>query len=187
MKRAEALKNLSREHNHALLLARTALRAATGGDQHAMHESWCSLQRAWEVEMAAHFEIEERLVIPVLRDATRRAAAARASRHPPHRHRARALEPGAFGRPRRGSAGARTARGTRSVSADRAACRQRHHDRVGATPGRLRRPQERPGPVMTPRREIPSLGAEEKTAHDSVNPAFGGCRKGGGNCREHVR
>jgi len=69
MKRAEFLQNLSREHNHALLLARTALRAATGGDGHAMREAWHSLQRAWEAEMAAHFETEERLMIPVLRDA----------------------------------------------------------------------------------------------------------------------
>lgn len=69
MKRAEALRNLSREHNHALLLARTARRAAADGDATSVHRCWKSLQQAWQEEMAAHFETEERLMIPVLREA----------------------------------------------------------------------------------------------------------------------
>lgn len=69
MKRAEALQNLSREHNHALLLARTARRTAAAGNAVAIRQCWESLSFAWHGEMAAHFETEERLMIPVLRRA----------------------------------------------------------------------------------------------------------------------
>ena len=69
MKRAEALQNLSREHNHALLLARRARRTAAEGDAPSIRQCWESLCQAWEGEMAAHFETEERLIVPVLRRA----------------------------------------------------------------------------------------------------------------------
>lgn len=69
MKRAEALQNLSREHNHALLLARTARRSAATGDAVVIRQCWESLAFAWHGQMAAHFETEERLLFPVLREA----------------------------------------------------------------------------------------------------------------------
>jgi iron-sulfur cluster repair protein YtfE (RIC family) len=69
VKRDEALRNLSREHNHALLLARAARRAAAGGDAPAIRRCWESLLHVWNEEMATHFDTEERLMIPVLREA----------------------------------------------------------------------------------------------------------------------
>lgn len=61
MKRAQALQQLSREHNHALLLARTARRAAASGDAAAVARGWASLAEAFATGMAAHFDTEERV------------------------------------------------------------------------------------------------------------------------------
>lgn len=69
MKRAKALQNLSREHNHALLLARKARHTAVTGDAETIRRCWESLLHAWREEMAAHFETEERLMFPVLHEA----------------------------------------------------------------------------------------------------------------------
>ena len=77
MKRAEVLQALSREHNRALLLARTARRAAASGDAAVVHASWCELEAAWHDEMAAHFAAEERGVIPLLSELGEDALAAR--------------------------------------------------------------------------------------------------------------
>ena len=68
MKRAEALRALSREHNEALVLARNALRAAGSGSPEWVACRWRELATAWHETMAQHFATEERLLFPVLRE-----------------------------------------------------------------------------------------------------------------------
>jgi len=67
MKRSAELSPLSRDHNHVLVLARRAQRAAKDADAAAVRAAWGALHAAWEDEMAGHFEREERLLLPHLR------------------------------------------------------------------------------------------------------------------------
>jgi hemerythrin-like domain-containing protein len=62
MPRAGALLSLSREHHTALVLARTALRAADGGEAGAVHDATSEVEAHWHAVMRSHFEREERLI-----------------------------------------------------------------------------------------------------------------------------
>ena len=90
MKRAPALHGLSREHNHALVLARAAVRAGARGDPAVIRRCRDALATAWREEMAAHFAVEERHVIPVLEAIGEQALARRLLRE--HRAIRRNLE-----------------------------------------------------------------------------------------------
>jgi hemerythrin-like domain-containing protein len=71
MPRAGALLSLSREHHAALVLARTALRAAEAadaGETDAGRAAISEVEAHWDAVMSAHFEREERL-IQLARDA----------------------------------------------------------------------------------------------------------------------
>jgi hemerythrin-like domain-containing protein len=62
MPRAGALLSLSREHHTALVLARTALRAADSGEAGAVRSAMCEIEAHWHATMASHFEREEQLI-----------------------------------------------------------------------------------------------------------------------------
>jgi len=66
MKRAEQLRELSREHNAVLVLARTARRAASEGDPLEVRACWEQLAENFDAEIRSHFATEERLIIPLL-------------------------------------------------------------------------------------------------------------------------
>lgn len=68
MRRAEALRALSREHNEALVLARNALRAAGSGSPDRVRHRWRQLAVAWHETMARHFATEEQVLFPLLRE-----------------------------------------------------------------------------------------------------------------------
>ncbi|MEW9898785.1 hemerythrin domain-containing protein [Chitinivorax sp. PXF-14] len=77
MKRHPALQTLSREHHHALKLARDARLAAVSGDESAVR-SLSEHIVAWLAgELAAHFDSEERDVLPALACSGEQAAVAR--------------------------------------------------------------------------------------------------------------
>lgn len=90
MKRHTELVPLSREHNRALLLARSARRAARTGEQRQVKRVWEHLDSAYRGEMRAHFNTEERLILPLLRDLGDQALAERLLRE--HRAMARNIE-----------------------------------------------------------------------------------------------
>jgi hemerythrin-like domain-containing protein len=62
MPRAGALLSLSREHHTALVLARTALKAADTGEADAVRAAMSEVEAHWHAVMASHFEREERLI-----------------------------------------------------------------------------------------------------------------------------
>ncbi|MDN5753413.1 MAG: hemerythrin domain-containing protein [Nitrosospira sp.] len=68
MPRTGALLSLSREHHVALVMARTARRAASENENDVMARSAAmtaavaSIEAHWHTSMAAHFEKEERLM-----------------------------------------------------------------------------------------------------------------------------
>jgi hypothetical protein len=72
MPRIGELLSLSREHHTALVLARTALRAAdadvlersdpAGSAAGAIHTATAAIEAHWHATMASHFEREERLI-----------------------------------------------------------------------------------------------------------------------------
>ena len=66
MKRDPRLAELSREHHHALVLARRARRAAEGHGSRSSQDVWGEVVRRFAAELAPHFEIEERLILPAL-------------------------------------------------------------------------------------------------------------------------
>ncbi len=68
MKRFEELQPLSREHNVALLIARSALRAGRSGEAEAVGTMWGKIARTFEEDMEPHFQYEERVVLPVLNE-----------------------------------------------------------------------------------------------------------------------
>lgn len=68
MKRDDRLRQLSSDHHHALALAVLATRVADGsaeGDPAAVHAD--ALER-FERELRPHFDVEERLLLPALRE-----------------------------------------------------------------------------------------------------------------------
>ncbi len=66
MRRDPNLQDLSRDHHHALVLARRAVRAATDGSDAEVALMWGSIAAAFSAELEPHFEIEERLLLPPL-------------------------------------------------------------------------------------------------------------------------
>jgi hemerythrin-like domain-containing protein len=64
LKRSPALAALSRDHHHALDAARRLRRAAAGDLDAAIDH----LRAFWERRGRAHFEIEERVILPALPD-----------------------------------------------------------------------------------------------------------------------
>ncbi len=69
MKRFPELRDLSDDHHHGLVLARKAKQVAAGGDDRATAEMWTEVELQFETELAPHFQIEERLIVPGLDDA----------------------------------------------------------------------------------------------------------------------
>ena len=67
MKRALELTDLSRDHHHALVLARKCTRAAADDVAAPGREAtWRVAQQAFEAELEPHFEVEERVLVPYL-------------------------------------------------------------------------------------------------------------------------
>ena len=62
MPRAGALLSLSREHHTALVLARTALKAADTGEADAVRAAMSEVEAHWHAVMSSHFEREEQLI-----------------------------------------------------------------------------------------------------------------------------
>lgn len=75
MKRNQALIPLSREHHAALVLARRAVAASR--DESAARELSAALPDIFARELEPHFQIEEQLLLPPLRDAGEHARVAR--------------------------------------------------------------------------------------------------------------
>jgi len=65
VKRDERLRGLGHDHHHALVLARRAA-VASQGDEGEAHRVWDEVVRRFEGELAPHFAIEERLLLPAL-------------------------------------------------------------------------------------------------------------------------
>lgn len=68
MQRSPELAPLSRDHNHALLLARRARQAAGRASEQEIAECWHALRSAWNLDLADHFAAEEKLLFPHLRE-----------------------------------------------------------------------------------------------------------------------
>ncbi|MBO6934059.1 MAG: hemerythrin domain-containing protein [Deltaproteobacteria bacterium] len=68
MKRHPQLQDLSRDHHHALVLARQSRIAAKGSDDE-VHARLVAAREKLERELAPHFAVEERLLLPALDDA----------------------------------------------------------------------------------------------------------------------
>ena len=64
MKRDPRLQPLSSDHHHALVLARHAERAAQADA--AADAAWHTVRSRFHAELAPHFEIEERILLPAL-------------------------------------------------------------------------------------------------------------------------
>ena len=66
-KRDPRLHDLSRDHHHALVLARRARRAAEEGSDADVAACWVAVGQALEAELEPHFEVEEEHLLPALR------------------------------------------------------------------------------------------------------------------------
>lgn len=66
MKRPPHLLDLSRDHHHALVLAKRAATAAANGTEGEVVAALEATVRAFEADLAPHFEIEERHLLPPL-------------------------------------------------------------------------------------------------------------------------
>ncbi|MBE0620172.1 MAG: hemerythrin domain-containing protein [Burkholderiales bacterium] len=75
MKRSQELIALTREHHHALVLARRAIEAAR--DVAAARELAAALPRIFASELEPHFRVEEETLLPLLRDVGEDARVAR--------------------------------------------------------------------------------------------------------------
>ena len=71
MKRAQNLQDLSRDHHHALVLARSAERAASSDRDEEIAMAWELIESKYEKELAPHFEVEESHILRHLEDASR--------------------------------------------------------------------------------------------------------------------
>ncbi len=65
MKRHPSLADLSRDHHHALVLARKSLQAADGSDQE-VNDAWETVCSDFAIDLQPHFDVEERLLLPAL-------------------------------------------------------------------------------------------------------------------------
>ena len=66
MKRDPNLQDLSRDHHHALLLARRAERAAETGSDDEVASMWESIAHSFDSDLGPHFEVEEQQLLPLL-------------------------------------------------------------------------------------------------------------------------
>lgn len=66
MKRDPNLQDLSRDHHHALVLARRAERAAETGADEEVASMWESIAHAFDSDLGPHFEVEEHHLLPPL-------------------------------------------------------------------------------------------------------------------------
>lgn len=66
MRRDRHLRDLSRDHHHALALARRAETTAADGSHDEVSSRWKAISEAFDAELAPHFEVEERLLLPPL-------------------------------------------------------------------------------------------------------------------------
>ncbi|MGA9396016.1 MAG: hemerythrin domain-containing protein [Azonexus sp.] len=67
MKRHQRLQDLSREHYSALKLALDAKHAAASGELEQIQAAAAACNSAFERELEAHFKLEERELLPLLR------------------------------------------------------------------------------------------------------------------------
>ena len=63
MKRCTALRDLSNEHHHGLVLAKRAIKAAGTADEEKV---WRGIQTRFAVDLEPHFQIEELVLLPAL-------------------------------------------------------------------------------------------------------------------------
>lgn len=66
MKRHPQLQGLSRDHHHALVLARRAARTAANGSDAEVDAQWAAVAAAFEADLLPHFEVEEGHLLPPL-------------------------------------------------------------------------------------------------------------------------
>lgn len=66
MFRVEELRELSRDHHGALVLARSARNAAAGKDGLTADEQWPLVEANFEAVLEPHFKVEEELMAPVM-------------------------------------------------------------------------------------------------------------------------
>ena len=66
MKRSPQLRDLSEDHHHALVLARSAKLAADGEQKFQIASVWAEVELKMQRELEPHFEIEETLLAPAL-------------------------------------------------------------------------------------------------------------------------
>ncbi|MFN2376230.1 MAG: hemerythrin domain-containing protein [Candidatus Binatia bacterium] len=66
MKRSPELRDLSVDHHHGLVLARTARTAAAGTKGLTVEEAWDRVETTFAEHLEPHFRIEETLLAPAL-------------------------------------------------------------------------------------------------------------------------
>ena len=66
MKRHPNLQDLSRDHHHALLLARRAEKTAETGSDDEVASMWESIAHSFDSDLGPHFEVEEQQLLPLL-------------------------------------------------------------------------------------------------------------------------
>lgn len=66
MKRDPQLQDLSRDHHHALVLARKAQTAASQATQEELDWIWDRITHSFHQELEPHFEVEEQCLLPGL-------------------------------------------------------------------------------------------------------------------------
>lgn len=66
MKRSPELRDLSVDHHHGLVLARTARNVAEGRKPLGLEEAWTEVAERFAAELEPHFRIEEELLAPAL-------------------------------------------------------------------------------------------------------------------------
>lgn len=77
MQRDPRLRQLSRDHHHALVLARRASLAVADPNPNTAQEAWDKIVAKLDDELLPHFEIEERLLLPPLERAGEKGSVAR--------------------------------------------------------------------------------------------------------------
>jgi hypothetical protein len=66
MKRAQALRKLSEDHHHGLVLARRARLAAEDGGSFTTEEMWKEIEIRFREDLEPHFQVEEKHLAPPL-------------------------------------------------------------------------------------------------------------------------
>lgn len=66
MKRSPELRDLSVDHHHGLVLARTARNAGAGTKVLTVEEAWAKVDATFAEHLEPHFRIEETLIAPAL-------------------------------------------------------------------------------------------------------------------------